>query len=134
MITSDQDVLYNYTASEINMNVLPWLQNPSWNQPFSFIVTKEHNYLNVCVWSRVIDESCDVLIGHVSLYVVIQVMCTYYVLACIWSRINMTLFFLPRQVTVPVMDIALECLCTSSGYHGRRYVLVAAQTLKPSVR
>ncbi len=38
------------------------------------------------------------------------------------------------QVTIPLMDIALECLCTSSGYHHQRYVLVASQTLKPSVR
>ncbi len=38
------------------------------------------------------------------------------------------------QVTIPLMDIALECLCTSSGYHHQRYVLVASQTLKPSVK
>lgn len=38
------------------------------------------------------------------------------------------------QVTIPLMDIALECLSTSSGYHHQRYVLVAAQTAKPSAR
>ncbi|XP_064404308.1 uncharacterized protein LOC135349681 isoform X3 [Halichondria panicea] len=74
--------------------------NPSWNQSFTFNIANEHNYLNICVWSRATDESCDLLVGH---------------------------------VTIPLMDIALECLCTSSGYHHQRYVLVASQTLKPSV-
>ena len=58
------------------------IQNPSWNQSFTFNIANEHNYLNICVWSRVTDESCDLLIGHVSQCVY---MCVY-----VWPRMQPT--------------------------------------------
>ena len=34
------------------------------------------------------------------------------------------------QMTVSLTDIALQCLCTSSGTHRQNYVLVAAEAAK----
>ena len=41
---------------------------------------------------------------------------------------------LPLQVTIPLMDIALECISTSSGIHHQQYVLTASQPAKAGTR
>ena len=41
---------------------------------------------------------------------------------------------LPLQVTIPLMDIALECISTSSGTHHQQYVLTASQPAKAGTR
>lgn len=43
-------------------------------------------------------------------------------------------YVLPLKVTIPLMDIALECISTTSGTHHQQYVLAASQPAKAGVR
>ena len=42
--------------------------------------------------------------------------------------------YLSVQVTVPLMDVALECLVSSSGRHHQKYVLLAPQPYRATSR
>ncbi|CAB4005122.1 PDZ domain-containing 8-like, partial [Paramuricea clavata] len=78
-------------------------KNPYWNETFELRVEKEHKYLNVLVWYRILIESAkednseeqqtkDILLGY---------------------------------VTIPLTDIAVQCLETGDRYHQQEYVLVS---------
>ena len=41
------------------------LQNPVWNQQYSFELGENCNYVNVCVWVKLSEEKGNLLIGHV---------------------------------------------------------------------
>ena len=43
---------------------------------------------------------------------------------------SIALLNLSLQVSIPLMDIALQCLMTSSGSHLQHYVLVPAEPVK----
>ena len=90
---------------------------------FCFNVGPQHRYLNLRVYDRLDGTSEDrgeMLVGHVSCYLSLNKHVEYEIYS--------------SQVTVPLMDVALECLVSSSGKHHQRYVLLPPQLSRATSR
>ena len=61
-------IVFHYDCN-IHVHVL-LIQNPHWEESFKFEIGPDDHYLNVCVWSRLQHGAADLLIGHVSYFLI----------------------------------------------------------------
>ena len=68
------------------------LQDPTWNESFSFEVEKQHKFLNICLWSKSDERySKDVLIGYVSLLDAVYTAIPFLPLYPLYGKVLVTL-------------------------------------------
>ena len=72
-----------------------FIQNPSWNEEFQYLLTSKNRYLNVCVWCKLQGEHKNFMIGCVS-----TCTCMVHVYSCLFNYISVIIIFKNKVSTI----------------------------------